>query len=210
MSMRWALRFWPDTRPMVDDVIGMAGSNHGTSSIGVCVSGLTTCAVAGWQQAATSEFIKALNSGAETFKGISYTEIYTHTDEVVKPNSSAANSSSSLHTGAGEITNVATQDICPHDVYEHLLVGTIDPTAYALAQDALNHAGPAKPSRIGTASCRQLYQPGVNPLTVDTYIQILMALPGLSSVVLPDVSLVGAPMVSAEPKLRCYTTAKGC
>lgn len=210
MSMRWALRFWPDTRPMVEDVIGMAGSNHGTSSLGVCVSGLTKCAPAGWQQAASSAFIKALNSGAETFKGISYTEIYTHTDEVVKPNNSAANSSSSLHTGKGAITNVATQDVCPHDVYEHLLVGTIDPTAYALALDALNHAGPAKPSRIGTASCRQLYQPGVNPLTVDTYLNVLAAIPGLSSVVLPDFSLVGAPMVAGEPKLRCYTTAKGC
>ncbi|MBO0769697.1 MAG: hypothetical protein J2O48_13520, partial [Solirubrobacterales bacterium] len=25
MSMRWALRFWPDTRPMVDDVVGWSG-----------------------------------------------------------------------------------------------------------------------------------------------------------------------------------------
>ena len=30
MSMRWALRFWPDTRRMVADVIGFSGSNHGT------------------------------------------------------------------------------------------------------------------------------------------------------------------------------------
>ena len=36
MSMRWALRFWPDTRPMVDDVIGFAGSNHGTTGGGGC------------------------------------------------------------------------------------------------------------------------------------------------------------------------------
>jgi hypothetical protein len=210
MSMRWALRFWPDTRPMVDDVIGMAGSNHGTTALGTCKPGLTKCAPAGWQQQANAAFIKALNSGAETFKGISYTEIYTHTDEVVKPNSSAAASSSSLHTGNGMITNVATQDVCRLDVYEHLLVGAIDPTAYALAQDALNHAGPAKPSRIGTASCLQLYQPGVNPTNVAMYIQLLSAVPGLSSVVVPDISLVGAPEVAAEPKLRCYTTAKGC
>lgn len=27
MVMRWSLRFWPDTRAMVADVIGMAGSN---------------------------------------------------------------------------------------------------------------------------------------------------------------------------------------
>ena len=32
MITRWSLRFWPDTRRMVDDVIGLAGSNHGTES----------------------------------------------------------------------------------------------------------------------------------------------------------------------------------
>ena len=50
MSMRWALRFWPDTRAMVDDVIGFAGSNHGTDSGGGCANG---CTPAGWQQGAS-------------------------------------------------------------------------------------------------------------------------------------------------------------
>jgi Putative serine esterase (DUF676) len=210
MSMRWALRFWPDTRPMVDDVIGMAGSNHGTTALPTCRPGLTKCLPAVWQQQANAAFIKALNSGAETFKGISYTEIFTHTDEVVQPNSSDAGSSSALHTGEGDITNVSTQDVCPLDVYEHLLIGTIDPTAYALAQDALNHTGPAKPSRIGKASCLKLFQPGVNPLSADMYLKVLQGAPGLASVTLPDINLVGAPELAAEPALRCYTTAKGC
>ncbi len=82
MSMRWALRFWPDTRPMVDDVIGFAGSNHGTDSGGGCANG---CTPAGWQQGAESNFIAALNSRAETHAGVSYTEVYTHRDEVVTP-----------------------------------------------------------------------------------------------------------------------------
>ncbi len=210
MSMRWALRFWPDTRPMVDDVIGMAGSNHGTTALPTCQPGVTKCLPAVWQQLAGSAFIKALNSRAETFKGISYTEIFTHTDEVVQPNYSNAVSSSALHTGEGKIANISTQDVCPSDVYEHLAIGTIDPTAYVLAQDALNHTGPAKVSRVGTASCQQLYQPGVDPASADTYLQVLQGLPGLASVSLPFVNLVGAPEVSAEPKLRCYTLAKGC
>jgi hypothetical protein len=63
MSMRWALRFWPDTRAMVDDVIGMAGSNHGTSLVApLCRPGLTRCTPATWQQATDSNLIKALNS----------------------------------------------------------------------------------------------------------------------------------------------------
>ena len=30
MIPRWALRFWPDTRVMVDHVVGLSPSNHGT------------------------------------------------------------------------------------------------------------------------------------------------------------------------------------
>ena len=30
MVPRWALRFWPDTRPLVEDLVGLDPSNHGT------------------------------------------------------------------------------------------------------------------------------------------------------------------------------------
>jgi len=210
MSMRWALRFWPDTRSMVDDVIGMAASNHGTTVLPSCIVGLTSCLPAVWQQQDDAAFIEALNSRAETFKGVSYTEVYTRTDEVVQPNTDSATASSALHTGEGAITNVATQDVCPLDVYEHLMVGTIDPAAYALAMDALNHAGPAQASRISPLVCLQLYQPGVDPLNVQNYLQVLSAAPGLISVPLPNVNLVGVETVPREPKLRCYVYAGGC
>jgi hypothetical protein len=210
MSMRWALRFWPDTRAMVDDVIGMAGSNHGTTVQTACIPNQTKCPPAVWQQGASARFIRALNSGTETFRGISYTEIFTHTDEVVQPNSTDAGSSSALHTGAGRITDVSTQDVCPADVNEHLGVGTIDPAAYALAMDALNHDGPAEPSRVDRAVCTQPYQPGVDPSTAATYEQLLAGAPGLIAVGTPEWNAVGAPEVAHEPKLRCYTLADGC
>lgn len=208
MSMRWALRFWPDTRRMVDDVIGFAGSNHGTTAL-PCGTIQPQCPPADWQQGAGAQFIAALNSRAETFRGISYTEIYTHTDEVVQPNSGPDASSSSLHTGQGRITNVATQDVCPGDVDEHLTVGTIDPVAYALALDALRHRGPARPSRIPSSVCTQVYQPGVDPANVQNYLQTFQAAFGLLAVSTP-VNLVGAPEVSKEPRLRCYVLARGC
>ena len=67
MSPRWALRFWPDTRAMVDDQIGFAPSNHGTIfADGACLPG---CPAAEWQQRANADFIKAMNSGQETFSG---------------------------------------------------------------------------------------------------------------------------------------------
>jgi hypothetical protein len=207
MSMRWALRFWPDTRAMVDDVIGFSGSNHGTTVGGpaICLSG---CPPADWQQFAGSNFIQALNSYDETFPGISYTEIYTHTDEVVQPNN-GPHPSAALFTGGGAITNVATQQICPLDVDEHLLVGTVDPVAYALAVDALTHPGPADPARIPSSVCSLLYMPGVNPVNVSTYLETLAGAPGLLSVAVTPLAplTTGVQNVNSEPPLPCYVFA---
>ena len=84
MVPRWAFRFWPDTRAMVDDDIGLDASNHGTQNSEFCAA-VKSCPAAFWQQRASAEFIKALNSFKETFAGISYTEIYSRNDEVVTP-----------------------------------------------------------------------------------------------------------------------------
>jgi hypothetical protein len=215
MSMRWALRFWPDTRSMVRDVIGIDGSNHGTSALGQRDCALEGCSPATWQQLAGSNFLKALNSRAETFAGISYTEIYSHTDEVVIPNSGSTRStcSSCLFTGKGRITNVATQQICPLDVYEHLAAGTIDPVAYELGVDGLTHRGAAKVSRISTKVCTQIpfLMPGVNPLNLNIELQLLQAAPSLLSVPFgPLAKLTGAPDLYKEPALACYVYAGGC
>jgi hypothetical protein len=197
MVPRWALRFWPDTRGMVDDQIGFAPSNHGTiDADGICA---VDCAPAIWQQRDNAEFIKALNSYRETFPGISYTEAYTHLDEVVVPNLDS-NGSSSLHGGGGAIANIALQDICPLDTSEHLLIGTVDPVAYALAIDAMSHPGPADPSRISPAVCTQVFMPGVNPLTVAT--DFADATAGVST------TLATYPHVPSEPRLACYVTAR--
>jgi pimeloyl-ACP methyl ester carboxylesterase len=200
MIPRWALRFWPDTRQMVDDDIGFAASNHGTT--GAQLTCQPDCAPAVWQQRDDSEFIKALNSYQETFAGISYTEIYSHTDEVVTPNSNDQGSSS-LHTGDGQITNVAIQDVCPLDVSEHLAVGTQSNTAYALAIDALTHTGPADPSRIDTSSvCTDPLMPGIHDPVAGAAAAATAAANLLQTI-------ATYPHVPAEPALKCYVTA-GC
>jgi triacylglycerol esterase/lipase EstA (alpha/beta hydrolase family) len=188
MITRWSLRFWPDTRRMVDDVIGMAGSNHGSSGGGAsCLPG---CSAAFAQQSADSNFIAALNSRAETFERISYTEIYTNHDEVVTPPPSAGVS------GPGRITNVAIQSICPADPEEHLAIGTSDATAYALVIDALRHRGPAQPTRIDAGVCAQPFMPGVNPATY--------AADSAASVAFLGNSIATYPHADGEPPLRCY------
>ncbi|MBB4684881.1 lipase family alpha/beta hydrolase [Amycolatopsis jiangsuensis] len=197
MIMRWSLRFWPDTRDMVDDVIGMAGTNHGSVIVpALCVP---NCAASLWQQRANSDFTKALNSGQETFPGISYTEIYSRTDEFVQPNLDD-HGTSSVHGGGGAITNVAVQDVCPLAVPEHLLIGTLDPVTSALAVDALSHPGPAQRSRIGTSVCGQLLMPGADPVAGP------LAFTGVTTQVAAQLT-VAAHRVPSEPALACYVTA---
>jgi triacylglycerol esterase/lipase EstA (alpha/beta hydrolase family) len=209
MVFRWALRFWPDTRPMVDDAIGFAGSNHGTTLIDVLPTcALLGCPAASLQQGAGSQFITALNSRQETFAGVSYTNIRSKLDEVVLPSNTAdpKDASSSLTTGDGRITNVAIQDVCPGDLSEHLLVGTTSNTAYALAIDALTHDGPADPARVAPSTCASPLMPGVDPLNLAANLKLLEGLPGLASVI--GVNLAGVPVMKEEPALKDYVYAQ--
>jgi hypothetical protein len=196
MLPRWALRFWPGTRSLVGDLVGLAPSNHGTiATAGICQS---SCPPAYWQQATTAHFIEALNSDAETFAGIDYTVIYTQRDQIVVPNSDDSGSSS-LHTGAGRVANIAVQDICPNNTADHLALGSYDPVGYALAIDALTHAGTADPARIAAATCDAPFQPGVDPATFAAdYAGYLGAVGSAAA---------ESPQTSAEPALKCYTTA---
>ncbi|HJQ43366.1 MAG TPA: hypothetical protein VJ831_09795, partial [Jatrophihabitantaceae bacterium] len=193
MVPRWALKWWPDTRAMVDDLVGIDPSNHGTlDSLGLC---LLTCAPSFWQQRTGSRFLAALNAGAETYAGISYTQVYSIEDEVVVPNFGPG-ASSALHTGAGAIDNIAAQSICPLHLAEHLTMGTIDPVAYGVVLDALNHPGPAQKSRIARAVCLQLLMPGVSPAA---------ALKGELQVAAQAGTQVALyPHVAKEPPLASY------
>jgi Lipase (class 2) len=196
MVPRWALRFWPDTRQLVEDFVALDPSNHGTGDANVLCH--AACPPADWQQASTSNFIAALNSFAETFAGIDYTVVYSRMDEVVVPNGDASGSSS-LHTGGGRIANIRVQDICPGDLSEHLAMGSYDPVGYALAVDAFSHPGPADLRRIALTVCSQPFQPGVDPATfVSDYARYARAV---------ATAQVQAPEVNAEPALRCYVFA---
>src|SRR3954470_5166891 len=118
----------------VDDLIGLAPSNHGT-----------TLPLAGGsdppfgppcrQQAAGSDFLTALNAGDETPGAVDYTVVETKYDEVVTPYTSA------FLDGA---TNVLLQAKCPHDLSEHLSI-MVDQTAVQWIENALGRTGPADP-----------------------------------------------------------------
>jgi pimeloyl-ACP methyl ester carboxylesterase len=155
MIGRWALKYWPDTRDMVDDLIGLAPSNHGTLvAKAMCQP---DCAPAIWQQRTDAEFIEALNNGPETWPGISYTVVYSLTDGIIVPPDAAK-----LTTGQGDIANIALNEACYDHTADHLSLGTYDPVAYALVADALSHPGPASLETFDRLACNALFQPGVN------------------------------------------------
>jgi triacylglycerol esterase/lipase EstA (alpha/beta hydrolase family) len=119
----------------VDDLIGLAPSNHGTSNPGALVlDGVGVCDSCG-QQATGSAFITNLNAGDETPGNVAYTVVETRYDEVVIPYTSA------FLAGA---TNVLLQTRCPLDVAEHLSI-IYDAVALRWIQNALGRPGPADP-----------------------------------------------------------------
>lgn len=195
MVPRWALKFWPDTRAMVSDLIGLAPSNHGTVlAHPVCA---LTCAPAIWQQRTGSAFLTALNRGGETYPRISYTQVYSATDEVVVPNLPFPTPASSmLTTGGGDISNILIQSVCPLALAEHLSTGTSDPVGYAAVIDAITHDGPAKKSRISRSTCFQGIFAGIDPVAFPFNFAGLAATAGHQ--------LLFAPRVAAEPALAAY------
>jgi hypothetical protein len=194
---RWALKWWPDTRAIVEDLIALSPTNHGTlGGRAVC---LVSCLPSFWQQLDGSRFIAALNDGGETFGGIDYTVAYTRYDEIVVPNVDPRTASSPLRTGGGRVSNVQVQDICPADVADHLALGSYDPVAWALARDALDHDGPADAARIGRGVCARLFMPGVDAAAFAVNYARYAATIGRAV-------LLGE-QVRSEPPLRCYVTS---
>jgi hypothetical protein len=197
MVPRWALRFWPDTRKTVDDLVGLSPSNHGTVVADVACR--QDCNPAFHQQASQSQFLRALNSGAETFAGIDYTVAYTRLDEVVVPNVGPT-PSSGLRTGHGAIANIALQDVCPTNTADHFAIGSSDAVGFAIVADALGHTGPAVRTRIPLTTCAQPFQPGVDPTTFAADFARLLAYAGDPA--------GNAPDVPAEPPLKPYVFAR--
>ncbi|MHB8694432.1 MAG: lipase family alpha/beta hydrolase [Solirubrobacteraceae bacterium] len=195
MQPRWALRFWPDTRAMVADDIGIAPDNQGTANGRTIVdscSPLGECPLNFWQAATGSHFIAALNSGRQMFDGIDYTVIYSTSDSVVLPGDTPL-------SGPGSYRRIALQSICPADVSTHFQDGSTDPVGFALALDAITHPGPANPSRIPASVCAEGLIPGLTPAAAT-----IGAVQAGASVI---EAAAGAPLSRAEPPLACYVTA---
>ena len=125
---------------MIDDIVGLAPSSHGTTNPLAPGAGLICPACA--EQAAGSAFMQKLNAPPEAPPPPSYTVVSTRYDEVVTPYRSQA------LAGA---TNVVLQDRCPEDITDH--VGIVyDPIALQWTMNALERPGPADPAFLPPCS----------------------------------------------------------
>jgi triacylglycerol lipase len=154
MEGRWAVRWWPTVRREVDDLIPLASPNHGISAADLCADS-GNCWPAVWQMRPGANFIRALNSMEETPGEVSFTDIYSLTDELVEPSSTVP------LVGGANTANIAVQDVCPRVVHHGGLLD--DSVVYALVIDAMTHRGPADPNRLDRVRvCTATFMPGVS------------------------------------------------
>lgn len=194
---RISLKYFPQLRAKVEDLITLAGSHHGTQDAVVLCSVPIGCAASFWQQRSDAKLLAALNKdGIETWPEVATTSLYSRYDQVVTPNfDSPLGEASSKLKGGSNIANILLQDVCPLNTAEHLGV-IFDGLVYALVLDALNSPGPARAQRLPADVCNQALMPGVSPQTVP----IIAAELGQDIVT----SIAAAPRLTEEPALRPY------
>lgn len=121
----------------VEDLVGIAPSNHGTTWAGLLTLVPGFYCRACYEQMAGSAFLTALNAGDETPGAVSYTTVSTARDLVLTPYTSA-------YLAGPNTTNVRIQDLCPANVVDHIKA-PMDPAIIRVAVNALETRGPASP-----------------------------------------------------------------
>ena len=187
LEPRWALRWWPSLRTKVDDLVTLGAPHHGTI-VADAATGAAGAPPAAWQMRTDSHFTAALNSGDETPGDVSYTSIYTLTDELVEPVVPVA--TAALAGGR----NILVQDLCPGRVVDHVGLA-YDNAAHDMVIDAFTHAGPADPARFHGLACFGVAFAGVAPEPL-----LSTGIAELQN----DTGFNGAPNATAEPPLKPY------
>ena len=183
----WALRFWPDLRRKVSNVVALGTPYQGITG-GALACSASLCPEAFWQFGPESEFLKTLNSKDPTRKRVDYTSIYTDFDEVGNP--------ASQRDRLSGASLVGVQQVCPSRPVDHFLLAD-DAATFAIATYALDHAGPFRADDVDPGNaCTSLMPPGVDPLARAPKAALL-------PLALAE-ALLTAPLADREPPLRCY------
>jgi triacylglycerol esterase/lipase EstA (alpha/beta hydrolase family) len=146
--------------PKVHTLVGIAPTNHGGTASGLFtvaqkIPGATqvigTACPACVEQFVGSAFNQRLDAGGDTVPGVRYTTIVTRYDELVTPYTNQFLSGPDVH-------NVVVQNLCPLDVSDHVLVGTVDGVAFHEAANALD------PADATPTTCADLLSDGADAL----------------------------------------------
>ena len=128
--------------PKVHTLVGIAPTNHGGTASGIFtlaqqIPGATqvigTACPSCVEQFVGSAFNQRLDAGGDTVPGVRYTTIVSRDDELVTPYTNQ-------FLVGPNVRNVVVQDLCPLDVSDHVLVGTVDGVAFHEAANALDPA----------------------------------------------------------------------
>ncbi|MEU1998021.1 alpha/beta fold hydrolase [Nocardia gamkensis] len=189
MLPTFALRVYPDLAESVDDFVGFAGSYTAGTTVADLPCALP-CAAGVTQMRPGSELMKAM-SARPLPAGPSYTAFSTDNDEAARPQPLSS------RLDAPGVRNIRVQEYCPLLDAPHLtLPGTL--VLMDLTIDALNHPGPAQPTRLTALRCG---------LDTDNVVAGALGTLGLgfgSTVDYPSV------LVTEEPRLRCPYRLTGC
>lgn len=137
MMPRYAIEFLGDAGK-IEDLVGLSPSNHGTMNPAIAATG-TPCEAC-LEQLWGSDFLKKLNSGAETPGPVDYTVVQTLDDAVLVPYTSAF-----LSGPSSRVTNITIQTDCPAVYVSHLGMPS-DPVVAQWVENALARNGPADPN----------------------------------------------------------------
>jgi triacylglycerol lipase len=151
LVQRWAIK-WFASGAKVDDFVSLATPSHGTLTADASAV-FGRCFEACWQMRTDAKFIDAINRSDETPGSISYTSIYTQTDQLVRPPRTAK-----LRGG----TNIKVQDVCPARAVDHVTIAG-DGAVYDMVIDAFTHPGTTDVARLPADVCLRAAMEGAGP-----------------------------------------------
>jgi pimeloyl-ACP methyl ester carboxylesterase len=193
LQARWALRWWPDVRHLVSEVITLNTPNQGSAFPDVLCGGPGVCAASLYQMRSDSNFLAALNAGHDAVGNLSFTAVGTATDQVfVFPEQTP------VDEHGNHVSNVLVQDLCPGRQLDHVSAA-FDGAVFGIVIDALEHRGPADLSRIDPAVCATDTMPGVTREEANARLFAY-------AVTLTELLGPNGPKAAGEPPLACYAT----
>ena len=150
MEIRAAVRWWPDVRGVVDDLVSVTGANRHIPWTELAFCQVDGCPPAIWQFSDGAQFMTALNR-TPVVDGVDYTSVYSLNDELIQPSMPAESAVATIDGAA----NIAVQDLCPGRSVGHVQA-IYDAAVFAVALDAFTHAGPGDPVPGGPLCVRRL------------------------------------------------------